>query len=69
MTIHVERLCGPKHQNTEKIGARDECNQKRQIEYAWVLAQAVGKHRMLVPRGRLPDEEGNDQEGAKDERH
>ena len=68
VSIHVERLGRPEHEDGEEIGARDEGDDECEREDARLLAQTLGEHGVLCTV-YFPEDEGYQEDGTKDKRH
>ena len=68
VSIHVERLGRPEHEDGEEIGARDEGDDKCESEDARLLAQTLGEHGVLCTV-YFPKDEGYEQNCTEDKRH
>ena len=66
VSVHIERLRRPEHEDREEVGARDECNDERKTENARLLTQTFGEHGVLCAVC-LPPDEGDDENSTQDE--
>ena len=67
LTIDVEGLSGPEHENGEKVGTRDEGDHQSHGEYARFLLQTRGKHGVLGAF-HLPNDEPDEEKSSEEER-
>lgn len=65
MTIDVERLSRPEHENGKEVGAGDESDDERQGEDSRILSKSFGEHGIFGEIG-LPDQESNQEHGSED---
>lgn len=65
MSIYIESLRWPEHEDTEEVRTRDPCDEQSQSQNSWVLLQALWEHGVLCEPS-FPDDERDDEYGAQD---
>lgn len=66
MTVYIESLRWPEHENGEEVGARNESDDEREAKNARLLTKAFGKH-WILRAVSLPKDECSDENEAQDE--
>ena len=70
MSVDIERLCGPEHQDREEIGTGNECNDESQAQRPGFLLQPCWKDRVLgaidLPKGKCDQQEETNEQWRED---
>ena len=66
MTINVERLRRPEHEDREEVGSRDERNNKCQPKNPGLLTKSLGEHGMFGSVS-FPEDKGDEESDTQDQ--